>query len=101
MQRNMDLIKDKLICRGAMLDAITMVLTKPKTMVIIRAVRRLERMKDKTNTLEQAIASVEMEGFNFTQKDKDICKALASGEISLSKFIEDCKAGKFRSYVGG
>ena len=56
---------------------------------------------DKNNNLEQAIASVEMEGFTFTQKDKDICKALASGDLSLSKFIEDCKAGKFRTYVGG
>ncbi len=56
---------------------------------------------DKNNNLEQAIASVEMEGFTFTQKDKDICKALASGELSLSKFIKDCKAGKFRTYVGG
>lgn len=58
-------------------------------------------MKEKNNTLEQAIASVEMEGFNFTQKDKDLCKALASSELSLSKFIEDCKAGKFSPYVGG
>lgn len=52
-------------------------------------------------SLEQAIASVEMEGFRFTEKDKKLCEALVSGKISFTKFIEDCKAGKFKAYVGG
>ena len=39
--------------------------------------------------LEQAIASVEMEGFRFTDKDRKLCEALVSGEISFAKFIED------------
>ncbi|MBR6046046.1 MAG: hypothetical protein IKP47_10480 [Ruminococcus sp.] len=51
--------------------------------------------------LEQAIASVEMEGFRFTDKDRKLCEALVSGEISFAKFIEDCKSGKFKAYVGG
>jgi hypothetical protein len=56
--------------------------------------------KKKKNTLEQAIASVEMEGFRFTEKDKKLCEKLVSGEIPYTKFITDCKAGKFKAYVG-
>ncbi|MBR6102542.1 MAG: antitoxin VbhA family protein [Ruminococcus sp.] len=51
--------------------------------------------------LEQAIASVEMEGFRFTDKDRKLCEKLVSGEISFSDFLKDCKAGKFKAYVGG
>ncbi|MBR1383902.1 MAG: hypothetical protein IJ555_08875 [Ruminococcus sp.] len=57
--------------------------------------------KNKEKSLEQAIASVEMEGFRFSDKDKKLCEKLVTGEISIAKFIEDCKAGKFKAYVGG
>ena len=55
----------------------------------------------KKKALEQAIASVEMEGFRFTEKDKKLCEKLVSGEIVLSDFLNDCKAGKFKAYAGG
>lgn len=59
-------------------------------------------MNDKQKkSLEQAIASVEMEGFRFTKNDKKLCEALVSGKIPFSKFIEDCKAGKFKAYLRG
>ncbi|MBQ8965034.1 antitoxin VbhA family protein [Ruminococcus sp.] len=57
--------------------------------------------KKQKRSLEQAIASVEMEGFRFTEKDKKVCEALVSGELHIEKFLEDCKAGKLKYYVGG
>ena len=57
--------------------------------------------KKQKRSLEQAIASVEMEGFRFTEKDKKLCEALVSGELSIAKFLKDCKAGKLKNYVGG
>lgn len=49
--------------------------------------------------LEQAIASVEMEGFRFSETDRKLCEKLVSGEISLATFLNDCKAGKFSAYA--
>lgn len=56
--------------------------------------------KKKKDALKQAIASVEMEGFRFSEKDKKLCEKLVSGEIPYAKFLADCKAGKFKAYVG-
>lgn len=50
--------------------------------------------------LEQAIASVEMEGFKITKQKKKLCEQLLNGAISYDKFLADCKAGKLSTYLG-
>lgn len=48
---------------------------------------------------EQAIASVEMEGFKITDEKKKVCEQLLNGEIPYDKFLADCKAGKLSEYL--
>lgn len=50
--------------------------------------------------LEQAIASVEMEGFKITDEKKKSCEQLLDGVISYDKFLADCKEGKLSAYLG-
>ncbi|MBP3271118.1 MAG: antitoxin VbhA family protein [Ruminococcus sp.] len=58
-------------------------------------------MDDKQRkALDQAIASVEMEGFKFSDKKKKLCEDLLDGVIPYDKFLADCKAGKLSAYLG-
>lgn len=50
--------------------------------------------KRQSKALEQAIASVEMEGFKFTDEKKKLCEALVDGDMSFDKFLKDLKEGK-------
>lgn len=56
--------------------------------------------KKQHKALEQAIASVEMEGFKITDEKKKLCEQLLTGAIPYDKFLADCKAGKLSAYMG-
>lgn len=48
--------------------------------------------------LRQAIASVEMEGFNVDEKGVSIIRKIINGEIDFKQFLNDCKAGHLDWY---
>lgn len=37
--------------------------------------------------IENAVASVEMEGFSIDEQSKDLCKKLLNNEISMEEYI--------------
>ncbi|MBQ2967686.1 MAG: hypothetical protein IJE10_06165 [Clostridia bacterium] len=53
-------------------------------------------MSEIEKTIENTVASVEMEGYRITAEQKESCLAFASGKISKEEFIqkalERCKA---------
>ena len=49
--------------------------------------------------INNAVASVEMEGFTITERHKDIALKLATGKLSYEQFLADCKSGKFDLYM--
>ncbi len=61
--------------------------------------RRVVMDSKKKKLLEQAIASVEMEGFAFSAKKKKLCQDILEGVVSYEKFLADCKKGKFPNYL--
>lgn len=38
--------------------------------------------------IENAVASIEMEGYHIDEKSKELCKRLLSGEITMEEYIE-------------
>ena len=44
--------------------------------------------KDKTTALNNAIASVEMEGFEFADGEKELCMEALEGKITKDDFIK-------------
>lgn len=50
------------------------------------------------NILRQAIASVEMEGFEINEEGTNIIRKIINGEIDFKQFLNDCKAGNLDWY---
>lgn len=47
------------------------------------------RISEKEYALNSAIASVEMEGYKLSQKEKDLCMDFVSNNITKEEFIKE------------
>ena len=45
---------------------------------------------ERVSALNNAIASVEMEGFEFADGEKELCMAALAGKITKGDFIKNC-----------